>query len=374
MSGGLYGRGKAPERACMKLTLWPDADRGVWRQALLPFDPFDPEGGDRATYSPVSNAKLEKGYGRWLTFLSIAYDLEGAPALRITKKRVLAYAEALADLGNSRASILSRLQELLEMATLHAPGHDWAFIKRIAARIRSRPGKVRGKVHKLAASGDLLDLGLSLMESATQQATPRLRALDYRDGLMIALLSLRPLRRTNLAGLTLHSSLIELGGAWSIHILAAETKNRTAIDLPWPALLQDHLGVYLRVHRPILMTLKSRWASPIGDALWVSSHGSPMTGMAAYDQIRKRTRAHLGKAINPHMFRDAAATTMAIADPAHVRLASTLLGHRSTATTERHYQQAQSLTAHRRYLLGLANLLGLSKNDKLPADASCWEP
>jgi integrase/recombinase XerD len=74
-----------------------------------------------------------------------------------------------------------------------------------------------------------------------------------------------------------------------------------------------------------------------------------MTEMALYDTIRSRTKAGLGVASNPHLFRDNAATTMALADPEHVRLAAPLLGHRTTATTERYYQQARSLAAHRQF-------------------------
>ena len=60
-----------------------------------------------------------------------------------------------------------------------------------------------------------------------------------------------------------------------------------------------------------------------------------MTQMAIYDRIRARTKEQFGVAINPHLFRDAAATTMAIADPANVRLAAPLLGHRTFTTTEK---------------------------------------
>ncbi len=100
----------------------------------------------------------------------------------------------------------------------------------------------------------------------------------------------------------------------------------------------------------MLAFLKNRWAKPVGDTLWVSSHGSPMTQMALYDQIRQRASEGLGKAVNPHLFRDAAATTLAIEDPQHVRLATPLLGHRHPGTTERHYQQAQALEAHREFV------------------------
>jgi integrase len=75
-----------------------------------------------------------------------------------------------------------------------------------------------------------------------------------------------------------------------------------------------------------------------------------MTQMAIYDRVRTRTKEQFGVAINPHLFRDAAATTMAIADPANVRLAAPLLGHRTFATTERYYRQARALEAHRAFV------------------------
>ena len=209
---------------------------------------------------------------------------------------------------------------------------------------------VRDKRAKLATTMELLGLGFDLMATAHDQSTPRLGALAYRDGLIIALLALRPLRRRNLAGLILGETLVEVGEAWMLRIAPEDTKTHQPIDIPWPAALVDHLGVYLGVHRPVLAALRSRWARPVGDALWVSSHGSPMTQMALYDQIRQRTHEGLGKDINPHLFRDAAATTLAVEDPQHVRLATPLLGHRHTATTERHYQQAQALEAHREFV------------------------
>jgi integrase/recombinase XerD len=75
-----------------------------------------------------------------------------------------------------------------------------------------------------------------------------------------------------------------------------------------------------------------------------------MTQMAIYDRIRVQTKQHFGVALNPHLFRDAAATTLAIADPAHVRLAAPLLGHRTFTTTERYYQQARAQEAHRAFV------------------------
>ena len=90
--------------------------------------------------------------------------------------------------------------------------------------------------------------------------------------------------------------------------------------------------------------------------LWIGIFGDAMAEQTIRQAITGRTRDRLGVAINPHLFRDCAATTMAIEDPAHVGLASVLLGHASTTTTDRHYQQASSLSASRHHQTALTEL------------------
>jgi integrase/recombinase XerD len=62
-----------------------------------------------------------------------------------------------------------------------------------------------------------------------------------------------------------------------------------------------------------------------------------------------------GRPINPHLFRDSAATSIAIDDPEHVRIASCLLGH-SSATTEKYYNHACSVEASHRWQNALLSL------------------
>ena len=163
---------------------------------------------------------------------------------------------------------------------------------------------------------------------------------------MIALLAARPLRRTNFVSLELGRHLLrDEAGGWRLQVPAEETKTGRAIALPFPAALVPALEHYLAVHRPVLAAQHGRWHQPAGAALWLSAQGSPMTGMAFYDRIRERTAAAFGQPLNPHLFRDAAATSLAIQDPTQVRLAAQVLGHASFATTEKHYNLANSLDA-----------------------------
>jgi integrase len=53
--------------------------------------------------------------------------------------------------------------------------------------------------------------------------------------------------------------------------------------------------------------------------------------------------------MTPHLFRDAAATAIAIHDPEHVNNIMPVLGHATLTTSEQHYNQAQGLEAGRRY-------------------------
>jgi len=351
MSGGPYGRGKAPERACMKRASWPKLDQQLWTAALTPTDPFNGSGGSRAAHRAISNHNIERGYGRWLTFLSRRRLLGEsiAPADRITPESVRGYLQELDGLANKKNTILVRFEELSEMAKVMGPKRDWRFIKRISARVRARPEPVPSKRSRLVGTDRLFALGLELMKRAARQAEPLRSAILFRDGLMIAFLALRPLRLRNLAALTLEKDLLNLGGNWSIMLPSTATKTHAPLEYCWPEPLKAALETYLAVHRPLLVSRNGRWQAPIEDRLWVSSDGSPFTAVGIYDRIIARTRAALGRAVNPHLFRDEAATAIAIHDPVHVRLAAPLLGHRTFTTTQRSYIQAQSLEAHRQF-------------------------
>lgn len=81
-----------------------------------------------------------------------------------------------------------------------------------------------------------------------------------------------------------------------------------------------------------------------------------MCPQAIYDRLVECTRAAFGKAINPWLFRDCAATTLAVVDPEHVSLAANLLGHRTFSTTERYYLQANMIEASQRYQQAILRL------------------
>ena len=129
MSGGRYGPNKTPERRCMPLSLWPEADRTVWQNALTRVTILDDHLGALAHLSVASNYKVERGYGRFLTYCKIHEPdcLLVAPAERISPQRVRSYVNHLTDIGNSTQTIMARLQDLGSMASLFAPEREVVY-------------------------------------------------------------------------------------------------------------------------------------------------------------------------------------------------------------------------------------------------------
>ena len=359
MNASLSRDHRAAARACMELAVWPEADRLLWQMAKEPADLLADAGGTRADHRPKSNSFAEKGYGRWLTFLAGLNLLNGteSPADRMTRERVGEYVVHLRELGNKESTILARLEALGIVAKVLDPLRDWSHINRVAARAhaRNKASPNRSRRHSVE-SQDLLGLGLELIQDAGRPMPPLRSSVMFRDGLMIALLALVPLRLRNLAELTLGDQVVRLGDRWSINVPSDLSKTHVPLDYSLPEMLIEPLATYLEVHRPRLAGRRGRWCNEIGDRLWVSQDGSALTSANIYWRIVKQTAKAFGQPINPHMFRSAACTTLAIHDPEHVRTAAPLLGHRSFATTERYYLKAKSLEAHREFASAIQRL------------------
>ncbi len=174
---------------------------------------------------------------------------------------------------------------------------------------------------------------------------------------MIALLAYRPVRLKNLASMHLGQHVVEMGDRTWMLFGAEETKSRRPYEAVFPEALAAHLRRYLEHHRPILLAGERGGVPGDTNALWVSEIGTQLEAGALATRISMRTEKAFGRSIPPHWFRDAAATSIAIDDPVHVRDAHQVLGHAGLATTEKHYILAQSLQASRRHQAMLAQVM-----------------
>lgn len=337
-------------RTCMLVATWPDQDQAAWAKTIACGSPLEP-GGWASSWAPLSRRKAEIEYGHWLAWLERQgeLDLAQAPALRATPERVSRY---LKDLQSRLSSftVQTRLQGLGDMLRVMTETQQFRWISRAAGRLRTRAVSTKNKRLKLKSSDQLVELGIELMTQANilYDTREHAAALLHRNGLMIAFLAYRPVRAANLAAIMIGKNLVKRGKSWWVIFTAEETKQNRPLEFPFPATLDAALEHYLACYRPILEA-RGAHRDSAGQALWISQDGGKLTAGGMAQAIERLTKVAFGVAINPHLFRDCAATTIAIHDPEHVQIIAAILGHSSMATSERHYNQASSLEAGRQY-------------------------
>jgi integrase len=184
----------------------------------------------------------------------------------------------------------------------------------------------------------------------SEDLSHRARAVAFRDGLVIALLAFRPLRLRNFASLQLGYHLHRTFNGYRIEIPGEETKTGRAIEKVVPEEIEPWLELYLNIYRPLLLK---------GNAnahLWISKDGLPYSPRKLGERVAEITERRLGVRIPPHFFRDCAATTVATADPEHVRIIAPLLDHSTPVTAELYYNHARAIEAGRTHQQNLRQL------------------
>jgi integrase len=339
-------------RLGMEVAHWPATDRVAWEAAFAPASPFDlrPTGYRLA---PSTRSAITTCYARWIVWVketdSEALDLPAAE--RTTQERVLAHLHALADevAPLTLVGYACRLQRALELI---APETDWEWMGPIILRIQKRARQQPSVRHPFVPSAELYGFGLALMREAEadyeMDALPR--AETFRDGLAVALLAARPLRRANFIGLNLAEHVTRTSEGWNVSIPADQTKVRSGPDLEFalPAGLNEPMERYLADHRLTLagadLGLNARQ-----DALWLSRSGAPWPSDTFADIVTRRTSKRFGIRLTPHEFRHCAATSIAEWLPAEARIVRIILGHTNGATAEGHYIHASGRSAAERY-------------------------
>ena len=338
----------APRTRQLPFERWPTQDQLAWNEAVHVGRLFG-KSGHGADWSSATRETYMQGYGRWLGFLAKFGRLSGdaAPASRVTPEATQKYLESVEGLADY--TVVNLIDELFAVIRAMAPAADWSWLKAVAQNLRRQGPRDHPKHQRVMDSKRIFEAGLALIVAAEARKKPLLRAGACRDGLLLAMLASRPVRRTNLAMMTIGRHLTHAGGVWRLEFAAAETKSRKRIELPLPARLGDPLEHYLRCHRPVLLR-----GHP-SERLWISGWGHPMTGHAIYIKMIEVTTAQLGRPINLHLFRHCLATSIAIRDPENVRMAASLLGN-NQPSMEKYYNQAQGIEASRLYQQHLLTL------------------
>lgn len=340
------------DHAALAFDHWPAADRAAWLTAIQPEEFPDP-GGPGAEWRAASRSSALGAYARWLGWLmstGVVLDAE-APADRITPARIEAYIAFLAK-GRATVTRASYFGVMCMTVRTMFPKGDWRWLQAIQRGLRRKSSPSRGKEQRIVPANQLRQLGLDLIERAGEvldwpsEALPdrdrTAAARDFRDGLIIALLASRPLRVCNLLAIEIGSHLRQSGSRVTLHFERDETKAKRPIHTVWPVALEPALARYVSKVRPLLISARApgkvRESPPApGNALWVGQGGTVLTAGGLQKIFERRTRRRVGHVVNPHLFRDCVATTIADLDPDNIRHAAQLLGHRSLGVTERSY-------------------------------------
>jgi integrase len=288
---------------------------------------------------------IKVSYRRWLGFLEANYpdDLSMPPAERIKPERVRSFIEHLSA-ERKPISVAIVAHHLHIAAKLIAPTTDWAWLGSIKSRLnyRARP---EDRFDHLVPPLQTLNFGIELMDAALQLPIGghKEREIQYRDGLLLALESLWPIRRRSLAALTVSGHFEFDDAGVNILLHPDDTKAKRAESYRVPEQFVSYIMHYLKKVRPALLGRHEH------DGFWVSYRGSPLTAGRLYDIVRARLTAKFGKAMGLHDFRRSASTFLAMEYPEKIGLIPGVLQHASPEVNEQYYNLARSAKAGHRF-------------------------
>ncbi len=328
----------------LPLAMWPSDDRRAWTAACRP-DVRLQQGGRAGHLKPGTRADLARRYGYFLQALHEAgrLNVTAAAGTQVTPEAIETFL-ACARPRWSSVTLSQSVFKVRRMAELLAPQLNFDWLGNIEANLRFR-ARPRSKYDRLVHSATLVEAGLTLAQQGelSQHLRPRERARLVRDGLMVALLALCPIRLGSLASLTVGETFQKVGARWWIVLGAEHTKSGKPDQRPMPELLDGALTSYLERHRPVLLGSLEQGVS-VGP-LWVSVTGGRLTYSAVHVAVMRTTRVTIGTAVNPHAFRMAAATTAAYEAGDTPHLGSAMLDHEDPRTTEASYRRTRSIQA-----------------------------
>jgi integrase/recombinase XerC len=214
------------------------------------------------------------------------------------------------------------------------------WLNKLGYRMMNAAKPVRPKLPRMASVSALVTLGELLMAGGLYllEKGKRSGAVVYRDGLIFALLIHRPLRVGNFSNLHIGTSFLIDEMGMSIDFDADETKTHAQIRQAVPESLLPAIEIYLNQVRPLLI----RQADP--GWLWLGRRGNRLTEQDFAGRIRKMSQRHLGIDLSPHLFRDCAATQIALSAPDCIGITKDILKHATLASSQKFYNQATSFT------------------------------
>ncbi|WP_374450306.1 tyrosine-type recombinase/integrase, partial [Stella sp.] len=223
------------------------------------------------------------------------------------------------------------------------PEQDWRWIRRHPDKPGTGEIRATRKRRQPPDLPQLLTGCLDLMAEADSRRPSVDAAVQFRNALIGAVLSVLPLRRKNLAGLTLGRDILVDDASIDIAIPAVDTKNRRPICGALHGEVADGLRRYLELHRPLLL------GDHVSDRLWINRNGDPLDYTGFRRVMESVGLATLGRPITTHMLRHAVATFTMTRDPRNGPITKDLLSHRTARTAQQYYDESGRAPAQREW-------------------------
>lgn len=331
---------------------WPEADRAAFANAFHgPRDNFDAE-DNGSLLKPSTKEALCFAYRRWLGWVCTDHPdlLEEAPERRATPETVKAFVVHLRQTCSPR-TVASQVGKLHGALRYMYPDSDWQWLKHLKTRLE-RAAPKPGRRPIMITSQRLVDAGLERLDGvdlALANTGPNARrkclqtlALAYRDGLLVSIAALVPMRRSNISELEIGSTICRGPEHWAIHIPGDKVKNDEPVDADLPSWLGERIDRYLEVYRPLIHHSQTH------SGFWASAKGRSATGDALKNAFKRQAEIAMGLNLTLHDVRRIGVTTWVVHDPENAAGAKDLLGDRSDRVITDHYNLANGVDASRR--------------------------
>ncbi len=336
---------------------WPETDQFAWMEVCRPNIRLQ-RGGSAAHLKPVTLVDLARRFGCFLTFLEREgrLEIDRSATHQITPEMVNPYIEELRTHVSS-VTLHGMIYKLRRTAELLNPKLNYYWLKEIEQDLNANK-RPKSKAGRLVFSDKIVAAGIDIIKEAEalKNRTPLFRARYARDGLIIALLAVCPIRLKNFASLAIDKTFVRQGDQWWIILPDTETKAQRPDHRAVPKELTFWIDQYLDKYKLIFPFS--------GNALWPSQYGGAMSKSGIHRLVAQTTKKALGIAIGPHMFRHCAPYTIANFDGSKIYIASALLQHSDPRTTEKYYNLAHSVESSKIFAKIISNLKSSSTDEE----------
>nr|WP_294564870.1 hypothetical protein [uncultured Rhodopila sp.] len=185
---------------------FPELHRTLWQTGMTERDRHGgrPYG---AKLSPVTECLSRKGWGRLIATCP-EDERPVPPADLVTPKTIRRFVAAMKQAGNQGNTIATRLWEVRTALRIMCPQHDFRWITSPDGNDVRSLFPFERRLFRIYHPRRLYHWGFQLMDQALTIADPQRRAVQYRNGLIIAILAARAPRVRSLASIQLCVQII----------------------------------------------------------------------------------------------------------------------------------------------------------------------